>query len=151
MKQHSTPVIIKNNKAKALEKVSLSSTSYNENWIQEICFENPNLLPLEELEPTFEGMIPICRELSTESGSADLIFINEYGFITVGECKLWRNPEARRKAIGQILDYAKDLAKWDYEKFEYECLKAGKYSEKRLFEVVQNYYPARRRLRLRRS
>lgn len=141
MKQHSRPVIIKNNKAKTLEKISLNSTSYNEDWIQKICFENPNLLPLEELEPTFEGMIPICRELSTDSGNVDLIFINEYGFITIGECKLWRNPEARRKAVGQILDYAKDLAKWNYDKFEKECLKAGKYSEKSLFEIVQKYYP----------
>lgn len=141
MKQHSRPVIIKNNQAKTLEKISLNSTSYNEDWIQKICFENPNLLPLEELEPTFEGMIPICRELSTDSGSIDLIFINEYGFITIGECKLWRNPEARRKVVGQVLDYAKDLAKWDYEKFERECLKAGKCSEKNLLEIVQKYYP----------
>lgn len=141
MKQHSAPVIIKNDKAKTLEKISLNSTPYNEDWIQRICFENPNLLPFEELEPTFEGMIPICRELSVDSGNIDLIFINEYGFITIGECKLWRNPEARRKAVGQILDYAKDLAKWDYERFEKECLKAGEYSEKSLFEIIQKYYP----------
>jgi len=34
--------------------------------------------------------------------------LNDSGF-TIGECKLWRNPEARRKAVGQVLDYAKDL------------------------------------------
>lgn len=141
MKQHSRPVIIKNGQVKILEKLSLNSRKYNEDWIQDICYKNPNLLPLEELEPTFEGMVPICRELSTESGSIDLIFINEYGFITIGECKLWRNPEARRKVIGQILDYAKDIAKWNFEKFEKECLKARKESEESLFEVIQQYYP----------
>ncbi len=31
------------------------------------------------------------------------------------EAKLWRNPEARRKVIGQILDYAKELSRWNYE------------------------------------
>ena len=63
------------------------------------------------------------------------------GFITIGECKLWRNPEARRKVIGQVLDYAKDLAKWDYSKFEKECLKARKENGKSLFEIIQEFYP----------
>ena len=31
------------------------------------------------------------------------------------EAKLWRNPEARRKVIGQILDYAKELSRFDYD------------------------------------
>jgi len=141
MKQHTTPVIITEREILTLEKVSLNSKSYNEDWIQDICFRSPNLLPVEELEPTFGGMIPICRELNTESGFIDLVYVNEYGFITIGECKLWRNPEARRKVIGQILDYAKDIAKWDYSKFEIECLKARKENGKTLFEIVQDYYP----------
>jgi len=141
MKQHTSPVIVKENRILTLEKVSLNSKSYNEDWIQDICYRSPNLLPVEELEPTFGGMIPICRELSTESGSIDLVYVNEYGFITIGECKLWRNPEARRKVVGQILDYAKDLAKWDYSKFEKECLKARKENRKTLFEIIQEFYP----------
>ncbi|MGM0692754.1 MAG: hypothetical protein ACQEUN_05015 [Pseudomonadota bacterium] len=30
------------------------------------------------------------------------------------ECKLWRNPEARRKVIAQILDYARAVSSWSY-------------------------------------
>jgi hypothetical protein len=141
MNQYTSPIIINNNKISQLEKVSFDSKLYNEKWIQNICFESPNLLPVEEIEPTFGGMIPICKELSTPSGFVDLIYVNEYGFITIGECKLWRNPEARRKVIGQILDYAKDLAKWNYSKFESECLKARKETTKSLFEVIQEFYP----------
>lgn len=141
MKQHSTPVIIREEKLECLKKVSLKSSLYNEDWIQNLCFNYPSLLPVTELEPTFGGMIPICRELPTESGYADLLYINEYGFVTIGECKLWKNPEARRKVVGQILDYAKDLSKWDYSKFEAVCLKAGKRKEKTLFEIIQNHYP----------
>jgi len=141
MKQFTLPVIINDKKILTLEKVSLNSKTYNEDWIQDICFRSPNLLPVEELEPTFGGMIPICRELITRSGSIDLVYVNEYGFITIGECKLWRNPEARRKVVGQILDYAKDLAKWDYSKFEKECLKARKEKEKNLFQIIQEFYP----------
>ncbi len=141
MKQHVTPVIIQNEKAIRLEKIPPQEKTYNESWIQSICYENPNLLPIDEIEPSFGGIVSVCRELSTESGLCDLIFLNEQGFITLGECKLWRNPEARRKVIGQILDYAKDLAKWDYQKFESECLKSRNISEESLYSVMQEYYP----------
>lgn len=141
MKQHTTPSVIIGDHATTLERVSLGSGAYDEDWIQRICYENPTLLPIEELEPTFGGMIPICRELPTKSGSVDLVYLNEYGFITVGECKLWRNPEARRKVVGQVLDYAKDLARWNYEKFEAECLRARKGNNRSLFEIIHDYYP----------
>lgn len=116
MKQHVTPLIVRAQKATRLERVSLHTDSYDENWIQQLCYENPTLLPIEDIEPSFSGIVPVCRELQTESGPCDLLYLNDDGFITVGECKLWRNPEARRKAVGQILDYAKDLCKWTYSK-----------------------------------
>jgi hypothetical protein len=34
------------------------------------------------------------------------------GLPVIVECKLWRNPEARREVVSQILDYAKELARW---------------------------------------
>jgi hypothetical protein len=43
--------------------------------------------------------------------------------------------------IGQVLDYAKDLAQWDYSKFEAECLRARKETNRSLFEIVHEYYP----------
>ena len=133
MKQHLTPLIVRAEKATRLDRVSLHTGTYDENWIQTLCYENPTLLPLGEIEPSFGGIVPVCRELQTESGSCDLIYLNDDGFITVGECKLWRNPEARRQAIGQVLDYAKDLCKWSYVKFEQECLKARKASASSLY------------------
>jgi hypothetical protein len=141
MKQHSNPIIIQNGNVQSLEKLSLGSSEYNESWIQKLCFENPTLLPLNEIEPTFGGMIPICRELNTKSGYIDLIYLNDSGFITIGECKLWRNPEARRKAVGQVLDYAKDLSSWDYSKLERDCLKARKDNKSSLYEIIHEYYP----------
>lgn len=141
MKQHTSPVVISNGRTVALEKVSLHSKIYSEDWIQDICFRSPGLLPIEELEPAFTGIIPICRELPTKSGYIDLVYVNESGFITIGECKLWRNPGSRRKVVGQILDYAKDLAKWDYSRFERECLKAREERGKSLFQIVEEFYP----------
>jgi hypothetical protein len=46
MKQHTGPVIIWDGKTTTLNKVSLSSKEYNEDWIQDICFNNPSLLPV---------------------------------------------------------------------------------------------------------
>lgn len=141
MKQHSTPVIIRHDKATCLERILLNSELYNEAWIQDICFQNESILPVNEIEPVFNGMIPICKELSTESGAIDLIFLNEFGFITICECKLWRNPDARRSVIGQILDYGKDISKWDYLKFETACLKARKGTEKSLIDIMHTRFP----------
>lgn len=137
MKQHSLPVIIKEGNVESLAKISFTSDGYNEDWIQDICFKHPEMLPIAEIEQTFNDMVPICRELNSPSGSMDLVYVNEYGFIAIGECKLWRNPEARRKVIGQILEYAKDLSNWNYEEFEKACLKARKDPKpKSLYNIV---------------
>ena len=141
MKQHVTPLVINGKQAIRLERVSLQEKTYDENWIQEICFENPTMLPVYEIEPSFGGLVSICRELNTESGPCDLVYINEQGFITIGECKLWRNPEARRTVVGQILDYAKAIATWDYKKFEAGCLKARKEEDLSLYGIVKEYFP----------
>ncbi|MDC8450960.1 MAG: hypothetical protein LV473_21760 [Nitrospira sp.] len=124
-----------------LERLSLHTGHYDESWLQSLCYDNPTLLPIEEIEPSFAGIVPICRELQTDSGACDLIYLNENGFITIGECKLWRNPEARRQVVGQVLDYAKDLCKWTYSKLEQECLKARKGPESSLYSVVAAEIP----------
>jgi hypothetical protein len=138
MKQHTLPISITEGEVSLFSKVSFSSDEYNEEWIQNICFKHPEMLPIAEIEQTFNDMVPICRELSCPSGSMDLVYVNEYGFIAIGECKLWRNPEARRKVIGQILEYAKDMSNWDYDQFEKACLKARKDPYKKsLYDIVR--------------
>ena len=141
MKQHARPVIIDRGEAVVLRKVALNTRNYDEAWIQNLCYDHPHLLPIEEIEPTFAGAVSICKEFSVLSGYIDLLYINEYGFITIGECKLWRNPEARRKVIGQILDYAKDLSKFNYKQFEQQCLAARKDNQQSLFELMQSQHP----------
>ena len=49
MKQHATPLIIKNNNAQQLDKIAVGAKTYDEQWIQDICFQNPNILPTEEI------------------------------------------------------------------------------------------------------
>jgi hypothetical protein len=113
--------------ATPLERLELSSEGtgpYDESWLQKLLFTTRALLPIEEIEATFTGAIPVCRELETDVGPLDLLFINEHGLLTFVECKLWRNPEARRKVVGQILDYAQEISRWSYEDLDEAVRKA---------------------------
>jgi hypothetical protein len=75
-------------------------------------------LPIRDVDSSFEDAVPVCTELSTSAGIIDVLLINRRGLPVVVECKLWRNPEARRKVIAQILDYAKELSKWNFADLE---------------------------------
>jgi hypothetical protein len=86
----------------------------SEGWLQALLLKHPELLPIGEIEPAFDPAIPVCRELPTAAGPLDLLFISPDGLPTLVECKLWRNPEARREVVAQVLDYAKELSRWSY-------------------------------------
>ncbi len=94
------------------------SVEYDEAWLQRLIMSYPRLLPVDQIEPAFAGLVPICMELKMPSGYLDNLLVTPSGDIALVECKLWRNPEARREVFGQIIDYAKDLSTWDYEKLE---------------------------------
>ena len=70
--------------------------AYDEAWLQELLFRNPELLPIGEIDEAFEPVIPLCRELPTDAGPVDIAYVSESGRLTLVECKLWKNPEARR-------------------------------------------------------
>ncbi len=85
---------------------------------------HPQALPIAEIEPALEGALPICLEFETKAGPADILLVSPRGDIVIVECKLWRNPQARREVVGQILDYAKELPRLSYEAFEGAIQKA---------------------------
>ena len=115
--QYASPVLIRKNETIILQRVPLMEKVFNEDWLQNLLYENPTILPFSDLEPTFDGSIPIVRELGTNAGPVDLIYMNSKGYITLVETKLWRNPEARRSVVAQIIDYAKEIAEWSYDQF----------------------------------
>jgi hypothetical protein len=88
-------------------------------------FDHPELLPIGEIEPVLDPLVSACIELPTPAGNADNVLLNEDGGIALVECKLWRNPEARRKVIAQMLDYARWLTKWRYDDLELAVAKAS--------------------------
>jgi hypothetical protein len=115
-RQHNKPYIVRDSKVHPLQATEYH---FDEAWLRDFIFAHPQVLPIDEIEPVFDSLIPVCRELHcTKTGSADILFINDAGLLTMVECKLWKNPEARRTVIAQILDYAKELSLWSYDDLE---------------------------------
>lgn len=117
-----------------------SEYSYSEAWLQNLLHTNPTLLPVEAFESSFEQIFSVARELPTPAGPIDNFFITPDGDIVLAECKLWRNPEARRKVIAQIIDYAAALSEWDYEHLGVVVnQKNGTTHENPLYEIVKEH------------
>lgn len=99
------------------ERIPLSA-SHNEEWLQARLFENPEMLPFDELRIGASRAIPVCRELalSRTSGTVflDLLSVTNEGRLLLVECKLWRNPQARREVVAQIIEYAALLRRLSY-------------------------------------
>ena len=112
-----------------------------ESTLQDLLFRNPQALPIRSIDAAYDGVVPVCRELATPAGFVDALFVNKLGCLTLAEFKLWRNPQARREVIGQILDYAKELASWGYEDLQRENSKAREESGNVLHELVSAEYP----------
>lgn len=83
----------------------------SEDYIQALVHEHPSILPISEIDSIFSGAVSVCRELETPAGPIDNFLVTPTGLPVLVECKLWRNAEARREVVGQILDYAKELAR----------------------------------------
>lgn len=92
--------------------------SMSEARLQQILFEHAEILPLSEIDISYADPVSICRELRMRMGRADALYLTPTGRIVLAEFKLWRNPGARREVIGQILDYASELASWSYDDLE---------------------------------
>ena len=42
--------------------------AYDEAWLQRLIMSQPGLLPVDQIEPAFADLIPVCIELQTASG-----------------------------------------------------------------------------------
>ena len=133
---------LKGSRAVPLRRRRLEARSgvggYDENWLQQLLFETPEVLPIAEIDPAFAPAVPLCRELPTAAGPIDLAYVSEQGLLSIVECKLWRNPDARRVAVSQILDYAKEISRWSYEELNHAVRRAAKRPEgtNALFDLV---------------
>jgi hypothetical protein len=107
------PYLITDKEAKGeeLHGLPVHDKVFDEIWLQEVLFRHPSVLPIELVDEDFGPLIPIGQEIA----SIDNLFISPKGLLTIVETKLWRNPQAHRTVVAQILDYAKGLTTWSYK------------------------------------
>lgn len=123
-----------------LVRIPLTEKKIQEKWLQSLIDTNPQILPVNEIESFYSPLISIGREIETKVGPIDNLFISPDGYITLVETKLWRNPQARREVVGQILDYAKELTKLTFEDLDAKIRKSNNES-KGILEFINENYP----------
>lgn len=84
--------------------------------LRDLIAAHPGMLPVHDIDPSFGRLATVTTELAIPGvGFVDVLLVDEAGRLVVVECKLWRNPQARREVVGQILDYARELSRFGYE------------------------------------
>jgi hypothetical protein len=139
----SNPIVVRNGVASLPPRIALraSEGAFSEAWLQKQLFQHPLALPIQEIAPNVGAPIPICMELNTLAGPADILYVTASGQVVLVETKLWRNPEARREVIAQILDYAKELTAWRYEDLSREVARATGQGPEYLLQSVRRAHP----------
>lgn len=124
-----------------------SDSKFDEGWLQQLLHRRPEVFPIEQIEPGFGDLIPVCRELSVafgagRSGALDNLYVTVNGGLVLVEAKLWRNPEARRSVVAQAMEYAAAIFRMNYQEFEAAAIKARGEGDKpanSLVELVANH------------
>jgi len=99
-------IITKNGKnAKKISSVTIKDEEYLQRYIN----DNPECIPLDELQEDIEILI-LAREFETKSGSIDILLTDKTGSIYIVETKLYKNPD-KRKVLAQVMDYGAALWK----------------------------------------
>ncbi|GAB5504386.1 hypothetical protein [Pyruvatibacter sp.] len=123
--QYSQPFVVPDGApAVGLDRIYLGNGLYDEAWLQNQIHLHPECLPIDQIEPGLDRIVPVCLEMELPSGFVDNVFLTPSGDIVLAEVKLWRNPEMRRKVVAQALDYVSCLFEMDYVAFEAAILKA---------------------------
>jgi hypothetical protein len=117
------------------------SEAVSESYIQALVHEHPECLPIAEIDAMFSAPVAICTELNTPAGAIDNFMVTPSGLPVLVECKLWRNPEARREVVGQILDYGKELSRWSSSDLQREVNRRLKRDGNPLLDMVQAVNP----------
>lgn len=78
-----------------------------ETALQEALKRNPEVIPVADLD--LSNLVVVGRETGVAPGAIDLLLVDGDGRVIILETKLARNPELRRQAVAQLLDYGAGL------------------------------------------
>jgi hypothetical protein len=145
-RQHSVPLLLPSSSggAEPLKPIFQQSGGdpVSEAYIQALVHQHPVCLPIAEIDAMFAGPVPICTELNTPAGPIDNFMVTPSGLPVLVECKLWRNPDARREVVSQILDYAKELSRWSSSDVQREVSHRLKRDGNPLLDMIRAVNPA---------
>lgn len=144
-RQHNVPILLsRSGGARPLEHLTerASEGGVSEAFIRDLVHQHPACLPISEIDAMFSGAVSICTELNTPAGPIDNFLVTPAGLPVLVECKLWRNPEARREVVSQILDYAKELSRWSSADVQREVSNRLKRDGNPLLDMVRAVDPA---------
>jgi hypothetical protein len=105
-------------KERRLENIDPRAKDFDEKWLQDLLIRHPDLLPTGEIEPIFHPLMVIGREVIVDQGRIDVLYVSPNGYPVIIETKLWRNPEAKREVVAQVLDLAFAFSKWNCDQVE---------------------------------
>lgn len=130
------PRMIVGFRSEPLSPVAFDDRKTTEDWLQQQLDAYPELLPIDEISPAWGPLVSMGREIPLPVGYVDNLFVSPAGEVTVVEAKLWRNPEARRQVIGQILDYAAALTDVSYVALEQAIVEARPQDRRSIWQRV---------------
>ena len=127
-------ILIRDNETKE-RKIAESIKAKVEAELQKLLIESPSLIPIDEIRERVSPLVFAIDEFGLPgSGNTDIISFSPDGDIAIIECKLATNPDAKRKVIGQILEYAAYLWKMSYDELN---VRIRKLRGKDLVELIQ--------------
>jgi hypothetical protein len=87
--------------------------------LQKMLEESPSLIKIEDIREGSSPLVVSIPEFAlADSGLIDILAFSSKGDVAIIECKLDKNQEARRKVIGQVLEYASFLWQTSYEEID---------------------------------
>lgn len=117
--RHSVPaLVVPKVSIQPLKRLPRGHEQFDENFLQELLASHPELLPIDAIREDAGPLVFVGREVPVASGSIDNLYLSAAGYPVVVETKLWRNPQARREVLAQLLEYIKDLRSKDASWFE---------------------------------
>jgi len=126
------------------ERLAFGETNgRNEAWLRDTLLRHPELIPVGDIDPAYGPLTPLCAELQlgVGVGRLDAAFINPFGRLTLVECKLWRNPQARREVVAQVLDYARAISRWSYSDLQRQVANATGRTGNVPYELAKTRHP----------
>lgn len=124
-----------------LSQVAFSDRRIAESSLQEAIHSAPQILPIDEIDSSYAPVVSLGREID----NIDNLLISPSGRLSIVETKLWRNPEATREVLAQLLDYATRLSNWSYTDLEKQSRKAmapAPIGKKSLYDFVVSAFGA---------